>query len=148
MTIQERNKELVRRLLAEVDRHGSSAVDKFCAPDCKMHFPSNAPPISRDDHKMLVQSVMEAFPNLKHKILDSIAEGDYVATRETLTGTHDGDFMGAAPTGRPVEFSAICIWRWENDKLVEYWSDTDMAGLYEQLGMVLRLSAEEPLATI
>jgi steroid delta-isomerase-like uncharacterized protein len=113
-----------------------------------MHFPSNADAIGLEDHKALVQTVREAFPDLKHEVYESIAEGDYVATRETLRGTHKGEFMGVPASGRNVEFSAICLWRFAEDKLVEYWSDTDMAGLCEQLGLVLKPSEEEPLTTI
>ena len=148
MTLQDRNKDLVQRLLSEVDTIGSSAVDKFCAPECKMHFPSNANAIGLEDHKALVQTVRAAFPDLRHEVYESIAEGDYVATRETLRGTHKGEFMGVPATGKDVEFSAICLWRFADDKLVEYWSDTNMAGLYEQLGLVPKPSEEEPLATI
>jgi predicted ester cyclase len=147
MTIQDRNKELVQRLLSEVDTRGVSAIRTFCRPDCKMHWPSNSPPIDLEDYLVEVRPVREAFPDFMHEILESIAEGDFVAIRMTVRGTHKGEFLGMAATGKEVEFSATTMWRVADDKIVEYWGDSDMAGLYEQLGMVVKPSEEAPMAT-
>jgi predicted ester cyclase len=59
---------------------------------------------------------------------------DYVATRYTITGTHDGDLMGTPPTGKNVAFTGITISRCENGRIAEEWEITDAVGLLGQVG--------------
>ncbi len=77
---------------------------------------------------------LDAFPDLHVAIEDMIAEGDRVAARATVTGTHQGPFMGMPATGRPTSISAIDIVRIANGRIVEYWAQGDMLGLLQQLG--------------
>jgi len=136
--IEEQNKALVGRLLKEVDTNGTAILDEVCASDYKMYFPSNSKGISLKEHKELNRAFYTAFPDFKHTIDEAIAEGDIVSTRETMRGTHEGEFQGILPTHNKFEFSAICMWRFSNGKLVEYWADGDMLGMMKQLGMELR----------
>jgi len=137
--IEEQNKSLVQRIIEEGDKNGAAILDEVCTSDYKMYFPGNAEPISLEEHKELWTAFIIAFPDLKHRIDEFIAEGDMVSTRETLSGTHKGEFQGIPPTGNKFEFSAICIWRFSDGKLVEYWSDGDILGLMHQLGMKLQM---------
>ncbi len=66
-----------------------------------------------------------AFPDLSITVEDMIAEGDRVAARVTMRGTHLGEFMGVAPTGKPVEVRAIDMFRIANGKIVEHWGHAD-----------------------
>jgi predicted ester cyclase len=136
--VEEQNKALVQRILEEGDKSGAAILDEVCTSDYKMYFPSNAEPINLEEHKELWQAFIVAFPDLTHRIDEFIAEGDMVSTRETLSGTHKGEFQGIPPTGKKFEFSAICIWRFSDGKLAEYWSDGDILGLMMQLGMELK----------
>jgi predicted ester cyclase len=133
----EQNKALVKRILEEGDKYGTAILDEVCSPSYKMYFPGNAKPISLDEHKMVWQTFIDAFPDLNHEIIDFIAEGDKVSTREILRGTHKGEFEGIPPTGNKFEMSAICVWRFSNGKLEEYWADADILGLIRQLGIEL-----------
>ncbi len=135
--IEEQNKALVRRILTQGDIDGAAILDEVCASDYKMYFPSNAKPRSLEEHKEIWTAFIVAFPNLTHRIDEIIAEGDMVSTREILSGTHKGEFQGISPTGNKFELSAICVWRFSNGKLVEYWTDADILGLMQQLGMEL-----------
>jgi predicted ester cyclase len=137
MTVQEQNKEAVRRLLSEGDKRGAVVLDEMCILDYKMYMPSNGEPIDLDEHKVLWQAFINGFPDLYHTIDQAIAEGEWVATRETLRGTNTGEFMGRPPTGKKVEFGAVCLWRFVEGKLVEYRVDADLLGLNQQLGMEL-----------
>ena len=136
--VEAQNKALVQRLLSEGDMRGVVILDELCAPDYKMYFPSNAEPINLEEHKQLYQAFKDAFPDMNHTIDTIIAEGDMVSTRETIRGTHNGEFQGIPPTGNKFEMSAICHWRISDGKLVEYWSDGDILGLMTQLGMELK----------
>ena len=77
-----------------------------------------------------------AFPDLRVTIEDQVAEGGKVATRWTVRGTHQGEMMGAAPTGNQVTFTGTqtdYIW---GGKMVESWSNWDTLGMLQQIGAV------------
>ena len=140
--VEEQNKALVQRILEEGDKSGPAILDEVCTSDYKMYFPSNAEPINLEEHKELWKAFIVAFPDLTHRIDESIAEGDMVSTRETLSGTHKGEFQGIPPTGKKFAMSAICLWRFKDGKLVEYRADGDMLGMMMQLGMELKPKEE------
>ena len=77
-----------------------------------------------------------AFPDLAITEEDLIAEDDKVVMRQVTTGTHQGDFMGIAATGKKVEMHDIHIVRLADDKIVEHWGVEDNLGMMQQLGVV------------
>ena len=107
------------------------------------YFPSNATPISLEEHKELWQLFNLAFPDLKHTIEEIYADGEIVVGRLIFSGTHEGVFQGIPPTGKKVEFSGIEIFRFSEGKLAEFWSDADILGLMQQLGMEFKQKEKE-----
>jgi predicted ester cyclase len=81
----------------------------------------------------------EAFPDMHVALDDLIAEGDRVFLRSTLTGTHDGEYKGIPPTGRPVATECAEVFRIADGRFAGYWCLTNVAGLMRQL-------TEEPAA--
>jgi predicted ester cyclase len=77
-----------------------------------------------------------AFPNYELIAEDMIAEGDKVVVRSTFRGTHKGDLMGIAPTGKQVTMPLMLIYRIADDKIVEHWMQADALGMMQQLGVV------------
>jgi predicted ester cyclase len=77
-----------------------------------------------------------AISNRKVTIEDSVAEGDRVATRFTISGTHTGSFMGIAPTGKTIHVSASGIFRIVDGKATDNWVNFDALGMLQQLGAV------------
>lgn len=75
-----------------------------------------------------------AYPDLKITIEDSISEGDKIALRCRVTGTHTGDGLGLAPTDQPVEFTGLAIARIKDGKIVEAWNEFDFLKMYSQVG--------------
>src|SRR5436190_2066921 len=71
---------------------------------------------------------------------EQIAEGDKVASRWTGRGTHDGDLMGVAPTGKQVTVSGLTFSRLANGKVVEEYTNWDTFGMMQQLGVVPELA--------
>jgi predicted ester cyclase len=78
-------------------------------------------------------SYFTAFPDLHVSLDELIAEGDAVFVRSTLTGTHDGEYKGIAPTGRHVAAEAAEVFRVGDGRFVGYWCLTNVAGLMRQL---------------
>ena len=134
----EQNKALVHRLMEEVFNGGNvSLVDELVAPDFVEHeeLPPGITP-GREAIKQLPAIFRSAFPDFKVTIDDLIAEGDKVVVRTTWSGTHKGEFMGLAATGKGVSFGVIDIIRIAGGKFVEHWGQMDNAGLMQQLGAV------------
>ncbi|MBV8515322.1 MAG: ester cyclase [Acidobacteria bacterium] len=77
----------------------------------------------------------EAFPDLNITGEKLVADDDNVAIAYTITGTHQGDFMGIAPTGRKISARGVQIARFENGKLVERWGSSDQLGILQQIGV-------------
>jgi len=83
----------------------------------------------------VVHDAPRRVPDGQTTIDDIIAEGDKVAVRATMTGTHQGDFMGIPATGKPVTISGIDVTRFHEGQSVEHWGQWDMAALMQQLGV-------------
>jgi predicted ester cyclase len=81
----------------------------------------------------LHQLLTAAFPDLRVRIDDLIAEDDKVAARLLFSGTHQGPFRDFAPTGRPVSFGAIRIYQLAGGKVTGSWAYQDSLGLVQQL---------------
>ncbi|MET3208007.1 UNVERIFIED_CONTAM: putative ester cyclase [Paenibacillus sp. PvR008] len=78
----------------------------------------------------------KAVPDLQCKIEDLLVVGDKVTARLSFTGTHKGEFLGKAPTGKPIQFMAIDVLRIKDGKIVEDWHLEDNLTLMQQLGVV------------
>jgi len=75
-------------------------------------------------------------PDLKVVIEDMIAEGDKVATRYTLEGTHQGELFGVPPTGQRLSIESMTVERVSEGKIREHWRVTDTLEMMQQLGVV------------
>jgi len=132
----EQNKALVRQMVEEIFNRGNiSRADEFLAPDFVEHeeLPPGMPP-GREGVKLMTTMFRSAFPDFKATIDDIIAEGDKVAIRMTWSGTHKGEFMGIAPTGKSVSFGVFDVIRIAGGKFVEHWGQMDSTGMMQQLG--------------
>jgi steroid delta-isomerase-like uncharacterized protein len=76
------------------------------------------------------------FPDLQVTIDDLIEEGDKVVSRNTVTGTHRGEYMGHPPTGKPVTYNEIFIFRFAGGRIVETWGVVDVFSQMQQLGVI------------
>jgi predicted ester cyclase len=76
-----------------------------------------------------------AFSDLSYEVKDAFGDGDRVAIRLVTRGTHTGEFMGKAATGRPFEMDAIHLYRIENGRVAEHWAKRDDVALAHQIGL-------------
>lgn len=88
-----------------------------------------------------LQMVRRGLPDLHLYMEDILAADDRVVVRLTARGTHRGEFLGAAATGRPISFAGINIYRVADGKVAETWQLTDWAGALRQMGAALPPSA-------
>jgi len=113
-----------------------AVMDETCATDYVVHAGIGPDIHGLKDNKQDTREVFKAFPDIHLTIDDMVVEGDKVATRWTLTGTHKGEFMGRPPTNKKVTIWGITIDRVAGGKFVESWVRYDNLGLMQQLGLV------------
>lgn len=133
----EENKAVIGRFEERLNRGDvAGAVDGFVTDDVIYHDgpPGLSPGIA--GYHQLIGGYVAAFPDLRLTILDMIAEGDKVVARFTVGGTHRGDLMGLAPTGKAMEVNGITILRFRDGKVAEEWELVDMLGMMQQLGAI------------
>jgi steroid delta-isomerase-like uncharacterized protein len=132
----ESNKSAVRRGFEEgMNQRKLEVFEEFVAPEYVNHnMPAPSP--GPAGLKAVLQSFLEAFPDMNIRIEQIIGEGDLVATRGHFTGTHRGSFMGMAATGKPVTVGYMDFWRFRDGKAVENWVQMDILGLMQQIGAV------------
>jgi predicted ester cyclase len=90
---------------------------------------------SREEYKRVLSSLLTAIPG-QFTIEDLFAEGEKVLLRYTFHGTHQGQWRGIPPTGKPVTLTGMLIYRFEDGKIVEGWENADNLGLLQQLGVI------------
>jgi len=131
------NKALFRRFIEEaVNDKNADKMDILIGENWLDHNPPPGTAPGVEGMKQMMGAFFAAFPDLHSTIDQLIAEGDIVVGRMTTTGTHTGEFMGIAPTGKRVTFSEIHIVRIENAKAVEHWGNSDDLGMMQQLGVI------------
>src|SRR3712207_2730681 len=86
--------------------------------------------------RALITMLRTAFPDLHFAIEHLVAEGDTVAGRVTLSGTHEGPLMGMPPTGRSVRQASMHFVRFRDGKAIEHWGVRDDLSMMRQLGVI------------
>ena len=134
--MSKQNKTVARKVFEGIQSQKKLAlVDELVAGDYIGHTPLDdiqGPEGAKQFDSML----HEAFPDYQVTVEDQIAEGDKVVTRWTCRGTHQGEFQGMSPTGQQMTMTGITIFRIANGKLVEGWTNPDLLGMLQQLGVV------------
>lgn len=138
MSSSEDNKKVVRACLEEASRGNFAALPDIVSADYVLH-PEGIR--GADGLAELVQGYRDALADLAVTIDHQFTEGDYVATRSTLTGRHEGELMGAEPTGREVAFTMLTISRCKDGRIVEEWELADTVSLLQQIGALPETAA-------
>jgi steroid delta-isomerase-like uncharacterized protein len=134
--VSEENKAIFRRYVEEVGNEGNLDLVDEIFSDYVSHQPDGSV-LERgpEDVKQFMGEFRSAFPDFHTTIEDQIAEGDRVATRWTMRGTHEGEFRGISPTGKQIAVTGIGIFRFSDGKVVESWDNFDQLGMMQQLGV-------------
>jgi steroid delta-isomerase-like uncharacterized protein len=137
--VEEQNIELIRNYFVAIDKGNFGIYDEIYAADSAFCSPSGIDePLSQDHETATKKMYYQVFPDLVHTIEEIMAKGDKVMVRTIARGTHLGDHEGIPVTGNKIELSAIRIFQIERGKIIKVWEETDLLGLFQQIGMELR----------
>ena len=140
--LEARNVQLIKTVIAEIDKGNPEIMLKLYAPDAKFFFPSGSTkPLSREAEVAMARTFLAGLSDLTHEITDIFAVKDKVVLRAVVRGTHRAELEGIPQTGSKIALSVLAVFRIKEGLVVEEAEDADMLGFYQQLGMELRPKA-------
>src|SRR5439155_6145492 len=135
LTASDAAKAVVRRNTEEVQSKGNFDVfEEVFAHDFVDHTPQPNMIPDKAGVRGLYRSLRAAFPDFRAEIHWQAADGELVTTYKTYHGTHQGTFLGVAPTGRKIHFETVDVMRVRNGKITEHWGVANLFFLMQQLG--------------
>jgi predicted ester cyclase len=134
----EQNKALVGRFLARINNKDNDGIlDECFTPTYRRYLTPTTPPLTAEEQRERAARLRAAFPDAVATLEDIVADGDRVAYRLTIRGTHRGLFLGIPPSQKLVTVSFTAIVRIEDGKRAEEWGGLDQMDLLHQLGAVV-----------
>jgi steroid delta-isomerase-like uncharacterized protein len=134
-----RGADVFRRVIDEGFNRGNFDAWDDCFPEHIIEHQYGLPS-TLAEFKRSIAGLRRAFPDLHLEIDELIAQGDKVWARMTARGTHQGPFMGVAPSGRSFTITVIDVCRIEDGRIVEHWGVPDRFALMHQIGALPQLA--------
>ncbi|HEY1294196.1 MAG TPA: ester cyclase [Chloroflexota bacterium] len=128
------NKALVRRVLDIINQRNLDAADDVIGSNYVYHSPGAPEVRGPEGFKQLIGMYLSAFPDIEMSLVDMVAENDLVMIQWAASGTHQGEIMGVAPTGKRVTMMGMIKSRVVGNRIVEDVEVLDTLGLLQQLG--------------
>jgi len=133
----DQRKDLVATFYDEVMSGGNlDRIPELCTEDVVDHEAPPEWPTGIDGVRQTMQMFRTAFPDLEATVEEAIQEGELVAARVHMTGTHEGEFQGIPPSHNNIDIETIDIIRLEGEKCAEHWGVSDNLLMMQQIGAV------------
>jgi predicted ester cyclase len=130
------NKATVERAVARWNAHDDAYFEAYADGAIWHGMPPGVPETTEGARGFFTQ-LWSAIPDARVTVDEVVGEGDRLALRFRLSGTHEGELMGAAGTGNPISVGAIAILRFdEAGKVAERWTQLDQVAFMTQLGLM------------
>ena len=130
---KEQNMKTQEGLAEAIGSGDLDTLEQFFDPDVVDHDPAPGQTPGPSGYKEFFAAMKKAFPDVELAPEQIVADEDNIAIAYTLTGTHEGEFQGIAPTGRRIEARGLQIARFEDGKIAERWGSSDELGILKQL---------------
>jgi hypothetical protein len=114
----------------------SKTIDELVQPDALIRTPLPLRTTGAEALKEVFSRLHHVYSDLHVTIEDLIEDGDKVVSRNTVTGTQRGDYMGVPPTGKSVRYDEIFIFRFAGGRIAETWGVVDVFAQMRQLGVI------------
>jgi steroid delta-isomerase-like uncharacterized protein len=139
----EEDKTIARQYYAEAHDTGDvDLADRLLASDYVHHDPLPGFSPDREGTKQSLARLQHAaFPDLEFAVEDVVSEGDRVAVRWSLRGTHLGEWRGIPASGNPIAITGMHFVRVERGRIAEEWRNSDTLALMQQMGIIPSRSA-------
>jgi steroid delta-isomerase-like uncharacterized protein len=135
----EKQRKLAERAFDLMNSHDLDALDEVYAPDCEITFPGGPALHGPKAFAGFVRGWLDAFPDLRHEIVNYAEEGDTACWEVRVTGTHTRPMQtpdGTIPaTGRRITIEAVDVARFRDGKAVSWHGYFDQLAFLQQLGL-------------
>jgi len=133
----ENKKQIMNRFVKFINTASEQLAGELISPDAIFYVPGQPEPMRGPAGYLAIIGMMHSgFPDIQWILEDSVTEGNKVAARFIMQGTHQGGFFGIPPTGKSIKVQAINFYRFANGQIVEEYGQPDMLGLLRQIGAV------------
>ena len=130
-------KEFFKHFVQFINTADESLAQQLISPLAKFHVPGQPEPLHGPKGYLKIIAMMRSgFPDIQWTLDDMVADGDKIAARYTMKGTHRGDFFGVSATGKPIAVQAINFYRLVDNQIIEEYGQPDMLALLRQIGAV------------
>src|SRR6185295_19241165 len=133
----ENNIQLMKSFVEFINTANEQLAQELISTDAKFYVPGQPEPMRGPGGYLAIIGMMRSgFSDIQWSLEDSVVEENKVAARFIMTGTHNGTFFGAPPTGKAIKIQAINFYRFSNGQIIEEYGQPDMLGLLQQIGAV------------
>ncbi len=134
MTI-EQNKLVMKNFVDFINTANPDLADELIDPGATFYVPGRPEPVKGPAGYLGIIAMMRGgFPDIQWTLEELISEGNNIAARFTMRGTHEGSFFGVPATGAKISVQALNIYRLRDGKIVEEYGQPDLLGLMGQIG--------------
>ena len=129
------NVEFIKEFVEFINSASEELAHKLVSPEAIFHVPGRPEPmVGPAGHLAIVGMMRASFPDIQWTVEELTSEGDKVAARFTMRGTHRGQFMGVPPTEKTITVQALNVYHLKNGQIVKEYGAPDMLGLLDQIG--------------
>jgi len=131
------NKGVMIRYTEFINTASETLAAELISPDAIFHVPGRSEPMRGPaGYLAIIQMMRGGFPDIQWTLEEMVAEGDKVAARFIMRGTHLGTFFGTPSTGKTIAVQALNIYRLSHGQIVEETGQPDLLGLLQQIGAI------------
>lgn len=128
---------VMKRFVEFINTADEQLAQQVIAPDAEFDAPTHGEPLRGPaGYLALLALLRSGFPDIHWTLEETITEGNKVAARFTMQGTHRGDFFGTPPTGNKISVRALNFYQFADGKIVREQGQPDLLGLLQQIGAV------------
>jgi len=129
------NKLIMSRFMEFINSASEDLAHELISPNAVFYVPGRPEPLRGPaGYLSLVGMIRSGFPDIQWSLEDMVTEGDTIAARFIMRGTHQGNFMGIPPTDKPIQVQAMNFYRLSIGQFIEEYGQPDMLGLLQQIG--------------
>ena len=129
------NNDFMKRFVAFINAASEEPAAEPVSADAVFHVPGRPEPLHGPAGYLTIVAMMRSgFPDIRWSLEETICEGERIAARFTMRGTHQGPFMGVAPTRKTIVVQALNIYHLSNGRIIKEYGQPDLLGLLAQIG--------------
>lgn len=138
-TAADMNRKFMKRFVDFINTADPKLSTELVSPDAVFQVPGRPDPVRGPaGYIEIIQMMRGGFPDIQWTLEETVVEGDVIAARFTMRGTHSGPFSGVPPTGKKIAVQALNIYRLSQGKIVSEVGQPDLLGLMMQIGALPR----------